>query len=257
MDFRIERDFLGEVKVPKNAYYGSFTVRAIDNFKISKDKVSLDLIKAVVLIKKCVASVNIKTKSIDEKIGKAIIKACDEILKGKFQDQFPIDVYQAGAGTPINMNVNEVIANRASEIIGGKLGSYKVHPNNHVNFSQSSNDVIPTAIKLAVIYKSLNFLRSLKKLEDIFRRKAKEFHTVVKVGRTHLRDAVPTTLGLEFEAYAELIKRDYNNIVRAIEILKMRGTDHSTDTYSLDIGKTGIKIGRNKRGIRMATQNVS
>ncbi|MEK6860420.1 MAG: aspartate ammonia-lyase [Nanoarchaeota archaeon] len=220
MEFRKERDFLGEVKVPKNAYYGSFTARAIENFKISSHKISFDLIKAVVLIKRCIALVNIKTKYLEDKTGKAVIKACDEILDGKFQDQFLIDVYQAGAGTPINMNANEVIANRATEILGGRLGTYKVHPNNHVNLSQSSNDVIPTAIRLAVIYRSFDLLRTLKMLEHSFRKKAKEFHDVVKVGRTHLRDAVPITLGIEFEAYADLVKRDYNNIVKSVEGLK-------------------------------------
>lgn len=220
MEYRKERDFLGEVRVPKNAYYGSFTARAIENFKISHHKINFDLIKAVVLIKKCIALVNIRTKSIDEKIGKSIIRACDEILNGKFKDQFLVDAYQAGAGTPINMNVNEVIANRATEMLGGKLGAYKVHSNNHVNLSQSSNDVIPTSIRLTAIYKSFDLLRALKKLEDSFRKKSKEFHDIIKVGRTHLRDAVPTTLGLEFEAYADIIKRDSNNIVKAVDGLK-------------------------------------
>lgn len=220
LGMRKERDFLGSVNVPDNVYYGSFTARALDNFKISGNKVNLELIKALILVKRCAARVNIKNNIIDKRRGNSIIKACNEALKGKFDDYFCLDVYQAGAGTPINMNVNEVIANRASEIIGSKMSSYLVHPNNHVNASQSSNDVVPTAIKIAVLNKSKHLILSLKNLEKSFLKKSGEFKDVLKVGRTHMRDAVPTTLGIEFKSYASLAGRDYENIIRAVDLLR-------------------------------------
>ena len=147
MNYRIEKDVMGEVKVPSDSYYGSFTQRAKDNFQISGMKAHKEFLVALATIKKAAALSNMQLKQLDDKIGKSVVKAADEVIAGKFDDYFVLDVYQAGAGTPFNMNCNEIIANRATEILGGKLGKYIVHPNNHVNMAQSTNDVVPSAAK--------------------------------------------------------------------------------------------------------------
>src|SRR3989338_8616142 len=173
---RTEQDFLGKVEVPADAYYGAFTVRAANTFKLSGQKVDLRIIRAYILIKKVAALANSELGVLDKRVADAIIKSCDETLNGKFNDQFILDAFQAGAGTPMHMNVNEVLANRANEILGGKKGEYKfVHPNNHVNLAQSSNDVTPTAIRLAALkeIKSLNF--EIESLQNTFEKKAKEY----------------------------------------------------------------------------------
>jgi len=213
MKFRKEKDVIGWVNVPFDAYYGSFTTRAHENFQISGMRAPKEFKIALGLIKKSAAITNKELKELEPKIADAIIKAADEFIAGKFDDQFFLDVFQAGAGTPFNMNTNEILANRANEILGGKnstntKGQYKpVTPNNHVNWGQSSNDVIPTAIRLAALLKLNNLLEENKKLGETFNKKAKEFNNIIKIGRTHIQDAVPIRLGQEFEAYGSAILR--------------------------------------------------
>jgi len=200
---RIEKDSLGKIEVPEDALYGAFTTRASKNFQISWLRAKPEFIKSIALIKKAAAIANMKLGMLDGKIGKAIAQAADEVIEGKHNDQFILDVFQAGAGTPFNMNVNEVIANVAIKKLGGKPGDYHiVHPNNHVNMAQSSNDVIPTAIRLSVLLTLPSLLKELEEIIDAFREKAKEYDHVIKVGRTHLEDAVPIRCGQVFGAYA-------------------------------------------------------
>lgn len=208
MKTRKEKDALGYVNVPTDAYYGSETQRTLDIYKISGKQVSHTLIYAYAIVKKSAAKANLKAGKLDKKRSDAIVKAADEIMKGKLADQFKIDVFQAGAGTSVNMNVNEVIANRAIEILGGKKGDYKiVHPNDHVNMSQSTNDTYPTAVNIALRWLTMiKLIPSLRALERALSAKSREFHGIVKMGRTHLQDAVPMRLGAEFEAYAGAIK---------------------------------------------------
>jgi aspartate ammonia-lyase len=220
---RIEEDFLGSVNVPDEAYYGAFTVRASETFKLSGLKVNKELIRAIIIIKKCAALANAELKRLDKKIADAIVNACDEALAGKFDDQFILDAFQAGAGTPIHMNVNEVIANRATEIIGGKKGEYVVHPNNHVNMAQSSNDVVPTAMRLACLKLIKNLILEIESLEQSFLKKADEYKHVIKCGRTHLMDAVQISYGQVFEAFAIAIKKDRKEIEHTREALRALG----------------------------------
>ena len=203
MQYRLERDVLGEVRVPKNAYWGPETQRTLNNFDVSGVRVPLEVIYAYAMLKKAAAMANMKDGKLDTKIGIAIIKACDEVLAHKLDDQFIIDIFQAGAGTCTNMNVNEVIANRAIELLGGRKGDYrKVNPNDHVNMSQSTNDTMPSTTHIATYIAVRDLLLpSLRNLEKTLDRKAKEFEKVVKIGRTHLQDAVPMTLGQEFSGY--------------------------------------------------------
>ena len=203
MQYRLERDVLGEVRVPKDAYWGPETQRTLNNFDVSGVRVPLEVIYAYAMLKKAAASANMKDGKLDTKIGIAIIKACNEVLAHKLDDQFIIDIFQAGAGTCTNMNVNEVIANRAIELLGGRKGDYrKVNPNDHVNMSQSTNDTMPSTTHIATYIAVRDLLLpSLRNLEKTLDRKAKEFEKVVKIGRTHLQDAVPMTLGQEFSGY--------------------------------------------------------
>lgn len=234
--YRKENDTLGEVKVPGNAYYGAFTQRAVTNFQISGMRLQGRLIRSIATIKKAAAITNVKLGRLDSKTGNAIMKACDEVLSGKFDDQFAVDVFQAGAGTSTNMNLNEVIANRAIEFLGGKKGNYKlVHPNDHVNMSQSTNDVFHTAIHISV-YSAIteDLLPSLSSIEKTFSSKAVEFKDVFKVGRTHLQDAVPMTLGQEFSVYSDSVGRAIERISAANERLK-----------ELPIGGTALGSGIN------------
>src|SRR5512142_2606540 len=193
--FRTERDPLGEVQVPADAYYGVQTVRAVDNFRISGLRASPDFVTATVLIKKAAAEANAALGRLDPDIARAIAGAADEILGGELRDQFVVDVYQAGAGTSHNMNANEVLANRAAEILGGERGTYsRVHPNDHVNMGQSTNDVFPTATRLALLRGAGPLVASARALDESLARKADAFAGVLKTGRTHLQDAVPITL---------------------------------------------------------------
>lgn len=223
MDYRIEKDVMGEVEVPTDVYYGSFTQRAKVNFQISGIMAHREFLISLANVKKAAAMANIELKQLDEKFGNAIIKAADEVIKGKFNQHFILDVYQAGAGTPFNMNCNEIIANRATEILGGKLGEYIVNPNNHVNMAQSTNDVIPTTTKIAILLMLKDLVQEGNKLGASLRKKSNEFDKILKVGRTHWEDAVPITLGQEFESYAVSIKRDIRKIIDSGEELKELG----------------------------------
>ncbi|NLW25395.1 MAG: aspartate ammonia-lyase [Clostridia bacterium] len=220
VEYRTEKDLLGEKQVPKDAYYGIQTMRAKENFPITGLAPSIDLIKGLAMVKKAAALTNWQLGRLNEKIAKAIMQAADEIIAEKFNDQFIVDVIQGGAGTSMNMNVNEVIANRAIEILGGEKGQYSlVSPNSHVNMAQSTNDVFPTAIRIAILTTAKGLLKELENLENLFVMKSKEFDDVVKMGRTHLQDAVPIRLGQEFCAYSQVIKRDINRITNALEAL--------------------------------------
>ncbi len=204
---RKEKDIIGAVDVPAEVYYGAFTARALNNFQISGLTIGKDFISSLVQVKIAAAKANHELGLLDKERTEAIIRAAKEVLKGKFDDAFPLDVFQAGAGTPWNMNVNEVIANRADEILGSKLGRYdRIHPNDHVNMSQSSNDVVPTATRLTVLKLCSTLLEELNLLEETFKVKAKEFKNVMKAGRTHTRDAVPITFGQEFDAFASALQ---------------------------------------------------
>ncbi len=210
---RKESDFLGEVEVPKDAYYGIFTVRASSTFKLSGQLVNPEFIRAVVVIKKAAALANKKLGMLNEENAEAIAKAADEILNGKYNDQFIIDAFQAGAGTPTHMNTNEVLANRANEILGGEKGKYdKIHPNNHVNMSQSSNNVMPSAVRIASNRIAKSLVGEMKLIEKEFRKKAEKYSKTMKCGRTHLMDAVPMAYGQMFDAYAEAINSDMTTL---------------------------------------------
>jgi len=227
-DFRIEKDTMGEVKVPAWAYWGAQTQRAIENFPISGWRIPKKMIYAIAMIKRYAAEVNAELGLLDPKIADAIIRAAEEVMEGKFDEHFPIDVFQTGSATSTNMNVNEVIANRANEILGSPLGSkHPVHPNDHVNKGQSSNDVIPSAIHIALRLSAEDLIKSLEYLENAFRKKEEEFKDVIKIGRTHLQDAVPMTLGQEFSAFATQIKHSITRIKNTfyhLEELALGGT---------------------------------
>ncbi|MDE1727299.1 MAG: aspartate ammonia-lyase [Thaumarchaeota archaeon] len=208
MEYRIERDSLGEVKIPDDVYYGAFTSRAINQYHVTGLRPHINLIMAFVMIKRSAAVANIKTKAIDAKRGNGIVKACDKILAGKFLNQFVVEPINSGAGTAFNMNTNEVISNIALEILGEKKGSDKVlHPNDHVNMSQSSNDTFPTAMHVAILFNIKQVIPVLDELIKTITKKAKEFSSYQKIGRTHLMDALPVTLGGEFAAYATSISK--------------------------------------------------
>ncbi|GIV66100.1 MAG: aspartate ammonia-lyase [Bellilinea sp.] len=220
---RVERDSLGEVMVPANALYGAQTQRAVLNFPISGMRPYRAFIWSMALIKRAAAEVNHAVGLLDEQRAKAIIQAGEEIMAGQWNDQFVVDPFQAGAGTSHNMNANEVIANRATQILGGKIGEYLVHPNDHVNMSQSTNDTIPTAIRLGCLWRLDELTYTIQKLIEALKEKAVEFDDIVKSGRTHLQDAVPVRLGQEFGAYARAVERDRERIERAAEGLRRLG----------------------------------
>ncbi len=235
MRYRIERDSLGEKQVPAEAYYGIQTLRSKENFEITKRGICRQMIKGLATVKKAAARANADCGFLEEKKAKAIIAACDEILNGRLHGQFITDLIQGGAGTSMNMNANEVIANRANEMLGGKKGVYDlVHPLDHVNFGQSTNDVIPTAGKIAVIRQTKKLLVELKKLQNSYMVKAEEFKDVIKLGRTHLQEAVPMRLGQEFSAFASVLGRDIKRIEAAMEAL-----------YEINMGATAIGTGLN------------
>ena len=220
MRYRIEKDQLGELQVPAEAYYGIETLRGKENFEITKRGICRQLIKALAIVKKSAAKANNDAGNIDEKTCKAIMLACDEILNGRLHGQFVTDLIQGGGGTSINMNANEVIADRANELLGGRKGTYEfVHPKDHVDFSQSTNDVIPTAGKIAIIKQLKKLQVELKKLINSLSDKAIEFKDVTKMGRTHLQDALPIKLGQEFGAYANGLLKEAKRIDLAIDAL--------------------------------------
>ena len=238
MKFRNEYDILGSIKVPKNKYWGASTQRSNKYFDIGDFFVRPIVIKSIAMIKKAAAIINTRNGDLDKKISKTIIKAANEVISGKLNDHFPLKVWQTGSGTQTNMNVNEVIANRAIEILGGKLGSKKpVHPNDHVNMSQSTNDVFPTAMHMAIAIRAKGkLLTSLKLLDSELQKKIKQFKKIVKVGRTHLQDATPITLGQEFSGYHSQLNKCIKRIEIALE-----------EIYFLAQGGTAVGTGLNTK----------
>src|SRR5215211_1981495 len=234
MATRIERDSLGEVQVPADALYGAQTQRAIQNFQISGLKPRQAFIWSMATIKRAAAEVNRDLGLLDPERADAIVQAAQEVIDGKWNDQFVVDPIQAGAGTSHNMNSNEVIANRATQLMGGALGEYRVNPNDHVNMAQSTNDTIPTAIRLGALWRVDELLDTLKQLIEALSAKAVEFDGIVKSGRTHLQDAVPVRLGQEFGAYAKAVERDAKRIREA-----------GDDLSRLGIGGTAVGSGLN------------
>ena len=235
MEFRVEKDSIGTKDVPENVYYGVQSLRAAENFHITGLNMHPEIINSLAYIKKAAAITNCEAGLLDKRRTEAIVQACDEILEGKFREDFIVDPIQGGAGTSLNMNANEVIANRAIEILGGKKGDYSVvNPNDHVNCGQSTNDVIPTAGKMT----SLRLLKKLKKqllrLHSALEQKADEFDSVIKMGRTQLQDAVPIRLGQEFKAYSVAILRDLNRMDKAMDEMR-----------TLNMGGTAVGTGLN------------
>jgi aspartate ammonia-lyase len=233
--FRIERDPLGELSVPSDAYYGIQTARAVENFPISGLRAQPSLVTATVLIKKAAAKTNASLKRLDSRLGDAIVTAADEVLGGALRDQFVVDVYQAGAGTSHHMNTNEVLANRAEELLGGSRGEYRlVHPNDHVNMSQSTNDVFPTATRLALLLEHGSLVDAGRALAASLTRLSDAYRSVLKVGRTHLQDAVPMTLGQELGGYSACVTRAVDDLDRAAHALR-----------ELNLGATAVGTGLN------------
>ncbi|ERI06153.1 aspartate ammonia-lyase [Aneurinibacillus aneurinilyticus ATCC 12856] len=233
--YRVEKDFLGEKEVPLHAYYGVQTMRAVENFPITGYRIHESLIKAMAIVKKAAALANMETGQLNQRLGNAIVQAAQEIIDGKLHDQFIVDPIQGGAGTSINMNTNEVIANRGLEIIGEAKGNYfQLSPNTHVNMAQSTNDAFPTAIHLATLSMLDKLLVTMEQLHDAFAEKAKAFDHVVKMGRTHLQDAVPIRLGQEFEAYRRVLDRDMKRIKQSRQHL-----------YEVNMGATAVGTGLN------------
>ncbi|GAA4705792.1 aspartate ammonia-lyase [Brevibacillus fulvus] len=232
---RIEKDFLGEKEVPKDAYYGVQTLRAMENFPITGYRIHESLITAMAMVKKAAALANMETGQLNKRIGQAIVAAADEIIDGRWHEQFIVDPIQGGAGTSINMNTNEVIANRALEILGFEKGDYfQVSPNTHVNMSQSTNDTFPTAIHLSTLMMLEKLLATMEVLRESFANKAKEFDHIIKMGRTHLQDAVPIRLGQEFQAYQKVLSRDMERIKQSRQHL-----------YEVNMGATAVGTGLN------------
>ena len=238
MKLRKEFDSIGSVNVPSNKYWGASTQRSNKFFNIGKILVNISIIKSIAIIKRSAAIVHSKDKLITNKISKAIIKASGEVIKGKLDENFPLKVWQTGSGTQTNMNVNEVIANRAIEILGGKKGSKKpVHPNDHINKSQSTNDVFPTAMHISVAQETVSkLLPSLKILEKELAKKSKEFKSIIKIGRTHLQDATPLSLGQEFSGYQVQLKKSIERIEFALK-----------EIFFLAQGGTAVGTGINSR----------
>jgi len=235
METRLEHDLLGEMRVPADAYYGIHTLRAHENFNLSGQTLHSELIRALAEVKKACALANERTGYLDKPIADAICKACDEIIAGNLRDQFITDAFQGGAGTSANMNANEVIANRAAELLGGKKGDYSlVHPLDHVNLSQSTNDVFPTAVRIAAIRMVSNASRAMSELQQALQHKENEFAGVLKVGRTEMQDAVPIPLGQEFAAWAQAVQRDWWRLYKVEERLRQ-----------VNLGGTAVGTGLN------------
>ena len=234
--YRKEKDSMGVLEVPEDKYYGAQTQRSLNNFKIGGERFQRELIRAYGILKKATATVNEKAGKLDSNLATEICNAADEVIDGKLDDHFPLVVWQTGSGTQSNMNFNEVIANRAIEMMGGKLGSKDpVHPNDHVNMGQSTNDTFPTAINIAAVEASINqLLPELTKLRDSLSQKAKEFESIIKLGRTHLQDATPLSLGQEFSGYASALTHGITRIEGAIN-----------HCYELAMGGTAVGTGIN------------
>ncbi|MCL2011381.1 MAG: aspartate ammonia-lyase [Cystobacterineae bacterium] len=249
MSFRSEHDFLGEKHIPESAYWGVQTARAIENFPISGYKLDEALVRAMALVKKAAALANTETGRMKAEVGQAIAKACDEIIGGKWREQFVVDPIQGGAGTSINMNFNEVIANRALELLGKAKGSYEViSPNDDVNMAQSTNDSFPTAIHLSALFRLKELQAALEALCKAFGDKAKAFDAIIKMGRTHLQDAVPIRLGQEFAAYKRVLERDLARISQAAKAL-----------LHINMGATAVGTGLNAdpNYIRLVAQKLA
>ena len=236
MGFRKEKDSMGILEVPDDRYYGAQTQRSLNNFKIGEERFQRELIRAYGILKKAAASVNEKAGKLDSKLAGVIREASDEVIDGNLDDHFPLVVWQTGSGTQSNMNFNEVIANRAIEKLGGELGSKDpVHPNDHVNMGQSTNDTFPTAINIAAVESTINqLLPGLKKLLKSLVKKEKEFDAIIKLGRTHLQDATPLSLGQEFSGYASALRHGVSRIEKSL--------DHC---YELAMGGTAVGTGIN------------
>jgi fumarate hydratase class II len=238
MKYRIETDSLGEVKVPMDKYWGAQTQRSIQNFKIGTERMPGPLIRALAIVKLCAARVNIRQGRLEKKIGDAIMKAATDIIEGKYQDNFPLVVWQTGSGTQSNMNMNEVLSNLANQQLGEKIGTKKpVHPNDHCNLSQSSNDTFPSAMHIAVVEEiSHKLMPALEHLRLNLFRKSKDWDEIIKIGRTHLQDAVPMSLGQEFSGYEAQIKANLQGINHALNRL-----------YALPQGGTAVGTGLNTK----------
>ena len=236
MKFRTEKDTFGPIEVPADSLWGAQTARSLKFFSISSEKIPMRVIHAVAIVKKAAAIVNMNSGTLKEDKAKAIIAAVEEVLADKHDKEFPLSVWQTGSGTQSNMNVNEVIANRASEIMGGERGeARKVHPNDDVNKAQSSNDVFPTAMSIAAATAiTKDVLPAVKKLKDSFSKKSKEFHSIVKIGRTHLQDATPITLGQEFSGYVAQLEHSLKHLETSLPHL-----------YELALGGTAVGTGLN------------
>lgn len=249
MRFRREQDSLGELAVPYDAYYGIQSLRAKDNFPITGYKIHSELISALAMVKKASAQANLQVELLSKKIGEAILQACDQLIIGQLHEEIIVDPIQGGAGTSINMNLNEVIANRALELLGKDKGEYHlVHPNNHVNMGQSTNDVFPTAIRLAAVSLLKKTIVEFNKLQQVFLIKAGEFDQVLKIGRTHLQDAIPIRLGQEFAAYAAVLLRDIKRLENTLENLRV-----------INLGATAVGTGLNadQDYIKIVTQTLN
>ncbi|MFL2988537.1 MAG: class II fumarate hydratase [Candidatus Neomarinimicrobiota bacterium] len=233
---RIEKDTMGEMELPDDSYYGAQTQRAYQNFQVSNHKIPRPMIAAIAMIKRSAAIVNYNLGFLDSKIRDAIVRSSDEVIQGKFDNQFIVDIFQTGSGTSSNMNANEVIANRACEILNGKRGDKNlVHPNDHVNYGQSSNDVIPTSIHVAACIEiTKRLLPELEELKRVLSKKTKEFENIIKIGRTHLQDATPITLGQEFSGYTQMIDNSIERIKSNLPFL-----------YQLAQGGTAVGTGIN------------
>ena len=236
MKFRKEKDSMGEIDVPEGKYYGAQTQRSLNNFKIGGEKFQRDLIRAYGIVKKAAASVNNSKGKLDSKLADPIKKAAEEVIDGKLDAHFPLVVWQTGSGTQSNMNFNEVIANRAIELLGGELGSKDpVHPNDHVNMGQSTNDTFPTAINIAAVEAAKNkLIPELKKLRDSLQEKSDQFDKIIKLGRTHLQDATPLSLGQEFSGYSSALSHGIKRIEKGLE-----------SCYELAMGGTAVGTGIN------------
>jgi len=236
MDYRTEKDSMGPVEVPNDRYYGAQTQRSLNNFKIGKEHFPREFIRAYGIIKKAAAAVNSAAGLLDPQLAKTISSAADEVIAGKLDDHFPLVVWQTGSGTQTNMNVNEVIANRAIEMVGGTLGSKDpVHPNDHVNMGQSTNDTFPTAINIAAIESVVHqLLPNLQRLRDGLHAKAEAFSNIIKLGRTHLQDATPLSLGQEFSGYVSAVEHGFKRIENAMD-----------SCYEMAMGGTAVGTGIN------------
>ena len=245
---RMEYDSVGGKQVPIDAYYGVQSLRAMENFNITGRTIHPEMIVSLALLKKACAIANAEAGVLEQRVADAISQACDCIVSGQYHDQFIVDPIQGGAGTSMNMNANEVIANRAIEILGGQKGDYSiVHPNDHVNYGQSTNDVIPTAGKMTSLRLLENLKKELLRLNEAFKLKAKEFDHVIKMGRTQMQDAVPIRLGQEFAAYSMAVSRDINRIDKSMDEMR-----------TLNMGGTAVGTGINadERYLRRIVPNL-